>query len=157
MVFPGAPPDLAIHKFARLMLQDRPIPVYGDGSSSRDYTFVADVIDAVVRAAEYSATPYEIINVGNTHPVSLLELIRRLESAIGITARVDPRPPMAGDVPRTHADCAKAHALLGYRPKTEMETGVGSFVRWLGKSTDNGSVARQPPPRSASCMSAGDA
>ncbi|MBC7084645.1 MAG: GDP-mannose 4,6-dehydratase [Firmicutes bacterium] len=128
---PRQRPDLAIHKFARMMLQGKAIPIYGDGSSRRDYTYVDDVIEGVRRAMEYKATPYEIINLGNNRTVELLELVHALEEVLGVRAQIRHMPEQLGDVPQTWADVGKAERLLGYRPKTQLGDGLRRFVAWL--------------------------
>jgi UDP-glucuronate 4-epimerase len=128
---PRQRPDLAIHKFARLMLADKPIPVFGDGSTSRDYTYVDDVVRGVRAAMEYSASPYEVINLGNTRTVSLTEMIGGLERALGVTARIERHAEQPGDVPQTWANVDKARALLGFKPVTAYAEGVKRFAEWL--------------------------
>jgi UDP-glucuronate 4-epimerase len=130
---PRQRPDLAIHKFARLMLSGQPIPVYGDGSTSRDYTFVDDVIRGVRAAMEYTGSAYEVINLGNMRTVSLQEMIAGLEGALGVKAAIDRHPEQPGDVPRTWANVDKARALLGYEPATPYDVGVVRFAEWLRK------------------------
>jgi UDP-glucuronate 4-epimerase len=98
---PRQRPDLAIHKFARLMLAQRPIPVFGDGTTSRDYTYVDDVVRGVRAAMEYTATRYEVINLGNTQTVQLREMIAGLERALGLKAVIERLPEQPGDVPQT--------------------------------------------------------
>jgi UDP-glucuronate 4-epimerase len=128
---PRQRPDLAIHKFARLMLAERPIPVFGDGTSSRDYTYVDDVVRGVRAAMDYEATPYEVINLGNTRTVALRDMIAGLEGALGVTARVEPHPEQPGDVPHTWANVDKARALLGFNPAIVYDEGVARFAKWL--------------------------
>jgi UDP-glucuronate 4-epimerase len=128
---PRQRPDLAIHKFARLMLAGQPIPVFGDGSTSRDYTYVDDIVRGVRAAMRYTATPYEVINLGNTHTVTLTAMIASLEQALGVEARVQRFPEQPGDVPRTWASADKAHALLGYVPTVTFDRGVRRFAEWL--------------------------
>ena len=128
---PRQRPDLAIHKFGRLMLGGRPIPVFGDGSTSRDYTYVDDIIGGLLSAIAYTATRYEIINLGNTHTVTLREMIAGLERALGVTATTQQLPEQPGDVPQTWASVDKARALLGYNPSTSYAEGVGRFADWL--------------------------
>ena len=130
---PRQRPDLAIHKFARLMLAGRPIPVFGDGSTGRDYTYIDDIIRGLRGAMAYTATPYEVINLGNTHTVTLREMIAGLEHALGVTARIERFPEQPGDVPQTWASVDKARALLGYAPSTSYDEGVTRFVEWLGR------------------------
>jgi UDP-glucuronate 4-epimerase len=128
---PRQRPDLAIHKFARLMIEGRPIPIYGEGSSRRDYTYIDDIIEGVRRAMDYTDTLYEVINLGNNQTVSLLEMVRTLEEALGIKAKLEFFPPHPGDVPQTWADMEKAERLLGFRPKTRFEKGIEEFVKWV--------------------------
>lgn len=128
---PRQRPDLAIHKFARLMLKGEPVPVYGDGSASRDYTYIDDVIRGVRAAMDYQETQYEIINLGNNKTVSLLEMIRALEEVLGVKARLEFLPPQPGDVPQTWADVEKASNLLNFCPSTPFGEGFRSFAEWL--------------------------
>lgn len=128
---PRQRPDLVIHKFARLMLKGDAVPLFGDGSTRRDYCYVDDVVTGIRRAIDYTASSYEVINLGNSHTVSLLEMIRELEVAIGVKARLDRRPPVPGDIPRTHADVRKARALLGFEPKMDFPAGIRKFLEWM--------------------------
>ena len=128
---PRQRPDLAIHKFARLMLANQPIPVYGDGSSSRDYTFIDDIVAGIRAALEYRASAYEVINLGNNRTRALLAMIHGLEAAFGVPARIEWLPEQPGDVPQTWADISKAERLLGYRARTPYEEGVREFASWL--------------------------
>ncbi len=128
---PRQRPDLAIHKFARLMLAGRPIPVYGDGTTSRDYTYVRDTVTATRAAMDYEATPYEIINLGNDRTVSLDGMISAVETALDQRARRTSLPAQPGDVPHTWADITRARELLGYEPSMSFEAGVRLFAEWL--------------------------
>jgi len=128
---PRQRPDLAIHKFARLILEGKPIPVFGDGSTRRDYTYIEDTVAGIRGAIGYTRTQYEVINLGNDRTVSLHEMIEGLEHALGRKARIERLPDQPGDVPQTWAQVAKARALLGYDPKTAYEDGVRRFVAWL--------------------------
>jgi UDP-glucuronate 4-epimerase len=128
---PRQRPDLAIHKFARLMLAGKPIPVFGTGGTSRDYTFIDDVIRGVRAAIDYTASPYEVINLGNTRTVQLSEMIAGLERATGVAAQIERHPEQPGDVPQTWANVDKARKLLGYEPTTPYAEGVRKFVDWL--------------------------
>jgi len=128
---PRQRPDLAIHKFARLMLRGEAIPVYGDGTSSRNYTYVGDIVDGIRAAMEYEGTDYEVVNLGSDHVVSLNELISTLEDVLGTKARIDRKPEQPGDVPRTWADLSKAKRLLGYAPMTDLKTGMAELVEWI--------------------------
>lgn len=124
-------PDLAIHKFARRISAGLPIPVFGDGSSERDYTYVDDIIDGVTAALGYDASPFEIINLGESRTVPLYYLINLLEEALGRQAIIERLPAQPGDMQRTHADITKAERLLGYRPSTTIETGINHFIDWF--------------------------
>jgi len=130
---PRQRPDLAIHKFTALIESGEPIPVYGDGSMGRDYTYVDDIVAGVIASLEYAPEPklpFEVFNLGNSHPVRLRELIAQLEAATGKKALQDRLPDQPGDVPITWANIDKARRLLGYSPKTSMEQGLRNFVAW---------------------------
>jgi UDP-glucuronate 4-epimerase len=131
---PRQRPDLAIHKFAGLMLQGRPIPVFGDGSTRRDYTFVADIVSGIRAAINYDKTDYEVINLGNNDTLSLDEMIAGLEKALGISATIERLPEQPGDVPQTWAQIDKARALFGYEPLTRYADGVKQFAEWFRRS-----------------------
>jgi len=124
-------PDLAIHKFARLISARQPIPVFGDGTTRRDYTYIDDIIAGVRAAIDYDKSNYEIINLGESRTVELRELISLLEKALDHHAEIDWQPPQPGDVPQTFADVTKARRLLGYDPQTQIEEGIGKFVEWF--------------------------
>ncbi|MEP6922744.1 MAG: GDP-mannose 4,6-dehydratase [bacterium] len=124
-------PDLAIHKFARLISEQKAIPVFGDGTTRRDYTFVKDIIAGVRAAIDYDQSDYEVINLGESRTVELRELISLLEHELGQTARIDRQPMQPGDVPQTYADITKARRLLGYNPETQIEEGIHRFVEWF--------------------------
>ena len=128
---PRQRPDLAIHAFARRILRGETIPMFGDGSSSRDYTFVDDVIAGVLAAMTYSGSSYEVINLGNNRTVGLREMIGALEHALGLSARIEQQPEQPGDVPHTWARIDKARTLLDYNPKTGFDQGVRVFCDWL--------------------------
>ncbi|MBA2645495.1 MAG: SDR family NAD(P)-dependent oxidoreductase [Pyrinomonadaceae bacterium] len=123
-------PDLAIHKFARLISDGRAIPVFGDGTTRRDYTYVDDIIAGVRAAIDYQGSMYEVINLGESRTVELRELIELLERELGRNAVIDRQPVQPGDVPQTFADIAKARQLLGYNPQTPIEEGIHRFVAW---------------------------
>ena len=130
-------PDLAIHKFARLISEGEPIPVFGDGTTRRDYTFVEDIVAGVRAAMDYEGSNYEVVNLGGSRTVSLSELIALLERELGRKARLDRQPPQPGDVPQTYADVTKARRLLGYDPRTPIEEGIRRFVEWFKASKDS--------------------
>jgi UDP-glucuronate 4-epimerase len=129
---PRQRPDLAIHKFARLALAGRAIPVYGDGSAERDFTYVSDIVDGVVRALD-RCSGYAIYNLGRGKPVTLADTIGALESALGVAIERETLPLQNGDVPRTWAAIERANAELGYEPRVELDDGIAAFVRWLRK------------------------
>ncbi len=124
-------PDLAIHKFSRLILENKPIQMFGDGTTRRDYTYIDDVIAGVRAAIDYSGTNFEIFNLGESQTVELKELIKLLEKNLGRRAIIERRPVQPGDVPQTFADISKARALLGYNPQTKIEEGIREFSRWI--------------------------
>jgi UDP-glucuronate 4-epimerase len=130
---PRQRPDLAIHKFARLMLEGRPIPVFGDGSTERDYTFVDDIVQGIEGAIDYTSRPaaFEIVNLGESRTTSLARLVELLEEALGVEAVIERHPPQPGDVARTFADVSRARELLGYEPRIPVEQGIPRFVEWL--------------------------
>jgi len=132
---PRQRPDLAIHKFTTLLESGKPLPVFGDGSTGRDYTYVGDIVDGILRSLEYTpqdpaGAPFEIFNLGNSHPVKLTELIEQLEHATGRKAVREQKPLQPGDVPLTWADISKPSRLLGYQPKVELAEGLQRFVAW---------------------------
>ena len=127
---PRQRPDLAIHKFARLIRDGKPIPVFGDGSTARDYTYVDDTVDGVM-ACTQKTFGYEIFNLGESQTVRLDYLITLLEQALGKRAMVDRQPVQPGDVPITYADISKAKAELGYRPRVKIEEGIPRFAEWF--------------------------
>lgn len=124
-------PDLAIHKFARLIDAGKPIPVFGDGTTRRDYTYIDDIIAGVRAAVDYTASDYEVFNLGESRTVELNELISLLEKNLDRQALVNRQPMQPGDVPQTFADVSKARRLLGYDPQTPIEEGISRFVRWF--------------------------
>lgn len=130
---PRQRPDLAIHKFARLMLDGKPVPIYGDGTSRRDYTYIDDVVQGIRSAIDYNQSLFEVINVGNNRTVSLNELVEELEKVLGVRANVQYLPTQPGDVPQTWADISKAQRLLGYRPSVTFDEGLRRFGAYLGR------------------------
>jgi UDP-glucuronate 4-epimerase len=131
---PRQRPDLAIHKLARAMLRGEPFPFFGDGSSSRDYTYIDDIIAGVRAAIDFQAAPYQIVNLGNNRMVSLYEMVHTLERLLGVRARLERLPAQPGDVPQTCADITRAAQLLGYAPKTSFDKGLALFLEWLQAS-----------------------
>lgn len=132
-------PDLAIHKFARLISGGHPIPIFGDGTTRRDYTYIDDIISGVRAAIDYDQTAYEVINLGESRTVVLKELVSLLEKELGQQAVIDRRPLQPGDVPQTFADITKARQLLGYNPQTQIEDGIRKFLEWF-RSNSNASL-----------------
>jgi UDP-glucuronate 4-epimerase len=128
---PRQRPDLAIHKFAKLITAGKPIPVFGDGSTERDYTYVGDIVEGLLAALDYDKSRFEILNLGNSRTVSLARLISLLEEALGQQAVIDRQPLQPGDVPRTFADTSRARELLGYAPNTPIELGIERFAAWF--------------------------
>jgi UDP-glucuronate 4-epimerase len=124
-------PDLAIHKFTKLISAGKPIPVFGDGTTRRDYTYIDDIVAGVRAAIDYTASGYEIFNLGESRTVELRELIALLEDNLSKKAVIEHCPMQAGDVPQTFADISKARQLLGYNPQTQIETGIGRFIDWF--------------------------
>lgn len=133
---PSQRPDLAIHKFFRAIREGKPIPVFGNGSTYRDYTYVEDIIQGVLAAIDYQQTPYEIINLGNNQPVSLMTLIRSIEEVAGQKAVLQYMSEQPGDVPRTYANTAKAKELLGFAPVTPLIEGLRKFYDWFSANED---------------------
>jgi len=142
---PRQRPDLAIHKFAKLIEQDKPIPVYGDGTMMRDFTYIDDIIDGTVAAIDQlvarrsrhesraAGHEFNIYNLGESRPISVNDLITEIEKALGKKAVKEYLPPQPGDVERTYADVTKAVRELGYNPTTKIEDGLAKFVTWLRK------------------------
>ncbi len=127
---PRQRPEMAIHKFAALIEAGKPLPLFGDGSTSRDYTYTADIIDGVVAALD-TQLGYEVMNLGNSDPIDLKGLVALVENALGKKADMDWQPMQPGDVDRTFADISKAQRLLGYAPKVPLAEGIANFVRWF--------------------------
>lgn len=130
---PRQRPDLAINKFTRLMLIDEQIPMFGDGSTSRDYTYVGDIVDGIKRSIKYvleNDNVYEIINLGNSNPVSLKDMINTIGEVLNKEPKILELPMQPGDVEKTYADITKAKKLLGYDPKTSFKEGIQKFVEW---------------------------
>jgi UDP-glucuronate 4-epimerase len=132
---PRQRPDLAIHKFTGLIEAGKPIPIFGDGSTGRDYTHIHDIVAGILAAMDYevgydSRVPFEIFNLGNSHPVKLRQLVELLEEATGKKAIVEQKPAQPGDVPLSWAEISKAGRLLGYQPRTQLSDGLQQFVAW---------------------------
>ena len=127
---PRQRPDLAIHKFASLISAGKPIPVFGDGSTARDYTYVTDTVDGIL-ACTRQEFGFDIFNLGESQTVRLDYLISLLEKSLGKTANIDRQPAQPGDVPITYADISKARTKLGYNPTVKIDVGIPKFVEWF--------------------------
>ncbi|HET6372874.1 MAG TPA: NAD-dependent epimerase/dehydratase family protein [Candidatus Polarisedimenticolia bacterium] len=127
---PRQRPEMAIHKFARLILEGKPLPRFGDGRTERDYTYIDDILDGVVKALD-KVSGYGVYNLGESRRVSLTALIGLLEKALGRRALVEPMPEQPGDVKMTCADIRRARADLGYNPRVPIEEGIVRFAAWL--------------------------
>jgi UDP-glucuronate 4-epimerase len=129
---PRQRPDLAIHKFSRLILDGRPIPFFGDGTSERDYTYITDIVDGTIKAMTYAdSCKYDIINLGESSCISLKQLVEMLEKELGRKAEIRKLPMQPGDVLRTWADISRAGEKLGYQPKISKQEGIRKFVQWI--------------------------
>ena len=132
---PRQRPDLAIHKFVHKILNKEEIPVFGDGSTRRDYTYVMDIVDGILRAVDYDKSMYEVINLASARTISLADMISGIEKVFGKEAIINRLPEQAGDVPQTYADIEKAKNLLGYEPRTSFEEGLTKFKAWIEQSS----------------------
>ncbi len=131
---PRQRPDLAIRKFARLLMEGEEIPMFGDGSTQRDYTYIDDIVDGVLGGLQWTEAnggAYEIVNLGESRTISLKEMIRVVSEEMGVEPRIRQLPMQPGDVVRTYADISKARSLLGYNPRWEFREGVREFVKWF--------------------------
>jgi len=132
---PWGRPDMAYFSFSRNMLQGQTIPVFAEGLLRRDFTYIDDIVEGVVRLLfkpqpEGSTVRHAVFNIGNNEPVTVLDFIRTLEEAIGVKATLDFQPMQAGDVPATHADTHKLQAWVDYAPATPLAAGLGRFAQW---------------------------
>lgn len=134
-VGPRQRPGMALEKFTRLMLAGQPIPVFGDGSTRRDYTYVGDTVAGLLAALD-ADLEFEIINLGHSQPIALRDLIAMLEQVLGVQATIERLPEQPGDVPCTYADIDRARRLLGWEPETSVEEAVARFVRWYRDGED---------------------
>ena len=131
---PRQRPDLAIHKFMKLIKQDKPIPFYGDGTTARDYTYIDDIVQGLLSSLNYlekQSSVYEIINLGNNKPVNLREMVMTIENTLNQKAILDRLPMQQGDVDITYADISKAERLLDYKVKTLFSSGINNFFKWI--------------------------
>lgn len=130
---PKQRPDLAINKFTKLMLEGKKIPMFGDGSTSRDYTYIDDIVDGIIKSCQFcllNKNVYEILNLGNSNPISLINMIKIIGETLEIEPNIEQLPMQAGDVETTFADITKAKKLIGYEPKTPFRNGIKEFVKW---------------------------
>lgn len=131
---PRQRPDLAIHKFTKLISEGQEIPFYGDGNTARDYTYIDDIIDGITKSIVYlenHSGVYEIINLGETEVVTLSEMLAAIENTLGISATRKILPMQPGDVQKTNADITKAKTLIDYKPDTDFQNGIKKFVEWF--------------------------
>ena len=133
---PAQRPDLAIHKFTKSILQGKPITMYGNGTTSRDYTYVGDTIQGIHGAMQYDKTAFDIFNLGNNYTITLKELVTAIEEVTGKKAIIETLPEQPGDVPKTFADITKAKKLLGYNPQTKLKEGISKFYEWFKTNED---------------------
>lgn len=124
-------PDLAIHKFSKLISDGKPIQMFGDGTMKRDYTYIDDIIQGVRAAMDYDSSMYEVFNLGESQTIELSELIKLIEQNLDMHAIIDRQPMQPGDVPATFADITKSKELLGYNPQTKIQDGIPKFVEWF--------------------------
>ena len=132
-------PDLAINKFTRLMLNNEEIPMFGDGTTSRDYTYIGDIVSGIEKSCDYvlnKENVYEILNLGNSSPTTLKEMIKTIGNVLGKEPKIKQLPMQPGDVDRTFADVSKAKSLIGYEPKTTFEEGIIKFVKWYKENLE---------------------
>jgi UDP-glucuronate 4-epimerase len=134
---PAGRPDMAPWKFTAALLEGRPIEMFGDGSTERDYTYIDDIVQGILAALD-RILPFEIINLGGSQPIPLRRFIEVVEAATGKKAQIVSKPLPPGDVPRTYADTAKAELLLDFRPRVRIEEGMGRFVGWYRGSLTTG-------------------
>ena len=127
---PRQRPDLAIHKFVKAIDQNQPLTLYGNGQTFRDYTYIDDIVSGIIGAITYESDQFEVFNLGNTHTVSLIDLITTIEEVTGKKANIHYGPEQAGDVPYTWSNIEKSQQLLGYNPRTSIKEGITNFVNW---------------------------
>lgn len=127
---PRQRPEMAIYQFVRLIEAGQPVPVFGDGSTKRDFTYIDDVVQGVLAALE-TPFPFEVFNLGESDTIALKDLIGLIEQCLGKKARIETLPPQPGDMPITYADITKAMRLLGYHPGTQIKQGLQRFAEWF--------------------------
>lgn len=141
---PRQRPDLAINKFVKLIYNNEPIPMFGDGSTARDYTFVADTVDGIVKTCEYlfaNHSVFNTINLGNSYPIKLSTMIEVIAKNCAVIPIIKQLPMQAGDVEQTYADISKARGLIGYNPKVSFDEGIVRFVKWFTQKKSTRSIA----------------
>jgi UDP-glucuronate 4-epimerase len=131
---PRQRPDLAIHQFTRRIYTGEPIDQFGTGSTQRDYTYIDDIIQGTMAALDYSGSPYDVFNLGESQTIQLKDLISAIENALGKQAKINELPEQPGDMPLTYADISKSRKLLGYSPRTKLSEGLPKFVEWFLRS-----------------------
>lgn len=136
---PRQRPEMAIHKFVRNIFKDSPVEVYGDGSSSRDYTYITDIIDAITGMLD-KINGYQIVNLGNSYPVKLIDLIHLIENISGIKAKINFTNFKPGDAYITYADIKKAKEYYNYNPKTDIKEGLNKFINWYKEQKKKGQL-----------------
>lgn len=130
---PRQRPDLAIHKFTKIIESGKELPFYGDGTTERDYTYIDDIMDGVLKSIQYlekNSSVYEILNLGESRTITLSKMVSTIENSLGIKANIKKMDMQPGDVNRTFADITKAKNLIGYSPKTKFEDGIDEFIKW---------------------------
>jgi UDP-glucuronate 4-epimerase len=130
---PRQRPDLAIHKFTKIIESGKELPFYGDGTTERDYTYIEDIMDGILKSIKYieeNSSVYEILNLGESRTITLSKMVKTIEDALGIKANIKRMEMQPGDVNRTFADITKAKKLIGYNPQTKFEDGIDEFVKW---------------------------
>lgn len=131
---PRQRPDLAIHKFTKIIFENGEIPFYGDGSTARDYTYIDDIIDGISKSIQYlenNEDVYEILNLGESEVINLNKMLSTIEENLEIKARKKHLPMQPGDVVKTNADISKAQSLIGYKPTTHFQSGIKKFMEWF--------------------------
>lgn len=142
---PRQRPEMAIHAFTRRLFAGEPIPVFGDGSMERDFTYIEDVVDGVVSAVDHviETRTFEILNLGESEPIRLSRLVAALERATGREAVIDRREVPPGDVQRTFADVSRARRVLGYEPRVGIDEGLKRFVEWYRRDMPQGNSRKR--------------
>lgn len=134
-------PDLAIHKFTKLIAEEKPIQMFGDGTTRRDYTYIDDILQGVRSAMNYEASMHEVVNLGESETTELRRLIELIEQSLGKKAVIEHQPMQPGDVPITYADISKARKVLNYNPTTKIEEGIPKFVEWFKTAKKDAAAA----------------